>query len=155
MTTEQDLKPQFPNINPTGKGGFGDNPQNRNAGGRPKNEQRFGYWMQLFKNLTNEEFVNYTKTRSENDMFVAEIIAYERVKKSRYDLKEFNEVADRTEGKAIQRQELTGKGGESLLAPKLSPEDIAAMDKFFNTRDVPNNTINQPVRRDEGEAVPA
>ena len=44
---------------------------------------------------------------------------------------------------------------ENVIFTGKMTEDIAAMDKFFNTRDVPNNTINQPVRGDEGEAVPA
>ena len=90
------------NRNPSGKGGFGDNPQNRNPGGRPKNEQRFGYWLQFFKNLTSKEFKEYTTNRSPDDMYVAELIAFERVTNARKDLAEYKEVADRTEGRAKQ-----------------------------------------------------
>lgn len=34
--------------NPTGKGGFGDNPDNINKGGRPKNEVSITYWIKKF-----------------------------------------------------------------------------------------------------------
>lgn len=96
--------------NPTGKGGLGDNPQNINEGGRPKNQQRFGYWLQFFKNMTNEEFINYAKVRGQSQMFVAELIAYERVLNARNNLKEYKDLADRTEGRAVQSIDLTSKG---------------------------------------------
>ena len=97
------------NRNPAGKGGFKDNPENINRDGRPKNDQRFGYWLPFFKSLTSKEFVEYGKEKKQDDMFVAELIAYERVKNSRKDLGEYKDLADRTEGKAPQSLELTGK----------------------------------------------
>lgn len=96
--------------NPSGKGGLADNPENINFGGRPKNEQRFGYWLQFFKDMTNAEFIKYPKTRNEDDMYVAEVIAYERVLNSRKNLKEYKDLADRTEGRAVQSLDLTTKG---------------------------------------------
>ena len=106
--TEQDH-----NFNPTGKGGFADNPQNRNAGGRPKNQQSFMYWMCFFKDLTVEDFKNYENTHPEDKMFVAESIAYARVASSRKDLAEFKEVANRTEGMPKQSTDVTS-GGEKI-----------------------------------------
>lgn len=102
------------NRNPTGKGGFREHPELINRDGRPKNEQRFGYWLQFFKNLTINELVNYSKIKKLEDMFVAEAIAYERVVKARTDLDEYKDLANRTEGLPIRRQEITGKDGEAI-----------------------------------------
>jgi hypothetical protein len=97
--------------NPTGKGGFQEHPELINEGGRPKNEQRFGYWLQFFKNLTVAEFLEYARTRTQEEMYVAEAIAYERVAKSREDLKEYIDLANRTEGlpRFNTTIEMTGK----------------------------------------------
>ena len=83
-------------------------PEDINRTGRPKNEQRFGYWLQFFKNLTSKEFKEYALSRNEDDMYVAEIIAYERVKASRKDLGEYKDLADRTEGRALQTMKHEG-----------------------------------------------
>jgi hypothetical protein len=90
------------NLNPTGKGGFNDNPQNINAGGRPKNSQRYDYWMQFFKDMEVSKLKTYTVERTEDIMFVAEAQAYQRVVESLKDFKVWQVVADRTEGKAPQ-----------------------------------------------------
>jgi len=100
--------------NPTGKGGFGEHPENINKTGRPKNEQRFGYWLQFFKDLTNEQFYKYIEERPESQMYMAESIAYERVKKSKKNLSEYREVADRTEGRPKQTIEHEGGVIESV-----------------------------------------
>jgi len=100
--------------NPTGKGGFQDHPELINYGGRPKNEQRFGYWLQFFKNMTVREFLDYEKSRNNDDMFVAEAIAYDRVKKSRKELSEYKDLADRTEGKAVETNKIIGDSNHPL-----------------------------------------
>jgi len=93
MTTKQDKNM---NRNPTGKGGFGDHPELINAGGRPKNAESFNYWMDHFKTLPFEKFKKY---KSEHpDMSMAAFGAYARVAKMIDELKEFQEVANRTEG---------------------------------------------------------
>lgn len=110
--------------NPTGKGGLKDNPQNINYGGRPKNSQRFSYWLQFFKDMTNKEFMEYTKNRKQDDMYVAEIIAYERVRNARRDLNEYKDLADRTEGKALQNTNITGDLSLTNLLGELTGENI-------------------------------
>ena len=75
---------------------------------RKKNEQRFGYWLQFFKDLTSKEFLDYAKNKDQDEMYVAEIIAYERVKNARTDLNEYKDLADRTEGKALQTTSISG-----------------------------------------------
>lgn len=88
--------------NPDGKGGFADNPDNINPGGRPKNQESFSYWMGYFKNMPVDEFIGWPKQVSTAQRTVAADIAYARVLNSRKDLAEFKEVADRTEGRAPQ-----------------------------------------------------
>jgi len=124
----RDSKGTFlPNViqNPTGIGGFVDNPQNINFGGRKKNEQRFGYWLQFFKDLTLDEFTKYTETKKINDMYVAEAIAYERVKRARKDLNEYKDLADRTEGRALQTTNISGDLRLATLLGELTSEDIS------------------------------
>jgi len=101
-TTEQDGKKEFPNINPTGKGGFGDNPENINAGGRPKNQESFTYWLNYFKGLTVTEFKNWQVENPEDNRTVASNLAFQRIANALGNLKEFQEVADRTEGRSTQ-----------------------------------------------------
>jgi hypothetical protein len=123
----KDSKGRFlPNniANPTGKGGFKDNPENINFGGRPKNSQRFSYWLQFFKDMTSKEFNEYAKKRKVNDMYVAEIIAYERVKNSRTDLREYQDLADRTEGRPTNNTNITGDLTLVTLLEDLTGEDI-------------------------------
>ena len=109
--------------NPTGIGGFGDNPQNINRNPKLlKNEQRFSYWLPFFKDLPDDVFNNYIKTRGKGKMFMAESIAYERVKNSKGDVTEYKDLADRTEGRAVSRTEISGvDGGAVEVETKLSP----------------------------------
>jgi hypothetical protein len=102
-TTEQvEKKEKDMNLNPTGRGGFGDHPENINPGGRPKNQESFAYWFNYFKNLSVSEFLKFPKEVPDDERSVACELAYKRVQNAREDLKEFQEVADRTEGKATQ-----------------------------------------------------
>jgi hypothetical protein len=83
--------------NPTGKGGFQEHPELR-SNGRWSKENSFSYWMNYFKSLSILEFREYEKTKPEDQRTVAESLAYARVFKARSELKEFQEVANRTEG---------------------------------------------------------
>lgn len=98
-------------INPTGKGGFQERPQDR-SDGRWSKDNSFSYWMNFFKHLTVQDFKAYERTKPEDERTVAESIAYARVAKSRNNLVEFKEVADRTEGKASQSIDMTTNGKE-------------------------------------------
>ena len=98
-TTEQVNKPA---PNPTGKGGFGDNPSSINPGGRPKNVNSFAHWYRTFKDMSVKEFRAWEKDNPEEERSVVASLAYGMVAKARTDLKSFQEVADRSEGKAPQ-----------------------------------------------------
>ena len=85
------------NPNPSGKGGFGEHPENR-SDGRWDKDNSFSYWMNFFKAMSVEEFKEYERIKPEKDRTMAETLAYARVFRARIELKEFQEVANRTEG---------------------------------------------------------
>jgi len=95
LTTTQ----QVPN--PTGKGGFGDHPENRNPGGW-KPEYTYSYQCRRFMNMTVEEFKNWINITPEKERTMIEEQAYNAVLKARTKLDYLKEQNDRTEGKAPQ-----------------------------------------------------
>lgn len=103
-TTQQDTGKHIPN--PTGKGGFGDHPENRNPGGWKK-EESISYQYNLIGRMSDEELENFVpKTQFQK-------IALARVKQARderYGLPDAKELADRTEGKPSQAIDMTSKG---------------------------------------------
>lgn len=82
--------------NPTGKGGFGDHPENRSPGGWDRNNS-FSYWLNYFKSLTVKDFKKYKKEHEE-EMTMSALGAYERIDKMIEDVGQFVLVANRTEG---------------------------------------------------------
>lgn len=95
-TTQQDWNP-----NPTGKGGFGDNPQNRNPGGWDKT-QSISYQYNRMLRMTDDEWAELAMRIRNGDTFRAERIAFNRVNEADKDLNTTKEITDRTEGKAPQ-----------------------------------------------------
>lgn len=109
--------------NPTGKGGFADHPENRSDGHWDKNNS-FSYWMNFFKQLGTKQFLSWEKDNPEHTM--AASLAYAHVFKARFDLKEFEVVANRTEGMPKSSLELSG--------PDRSPitiTDMEALKKIY------------------------
>lgn len=86
--------------NPTGKGGFGDNPQNRNPGGWKK-EMVFSYQYKRFMNMSITELEEWATTPKDKRT-VVEDLAYSRVLAARKSLPDVKEITDRTEGRATQ-----------------------------------------------------
>lgn len=86
-------------LNPTGKGGFGENPQNR-SNGKWKKENSVSYQYNRMLAMTTDELKDFTPTTN------AEAIAKRRVDRAMRDddesLKETKEITDRTEGRAKQ-----------------------------------------------------
>lgn len=87
--------------NATGRGGFGDHPENRNPGGWKK-EDSIPYKQSYFLRLTALEFLNWEKEHPPEKRTMAEEIAYRAVYFCRADLGYLKEVTDRTSGKAVQ-----------------------------------------------------
>lgn len=87
------------NANPTGKGGFGDNPQNR-SNGKWKKENSVSYQYNRMLAMTTDELKDFKPTTN------AEAIAKRRLERAMRDddesLKETKEITDRTEGRAKQ-----------------------------------------------------
>lgn len=97
--------------NPLGKGGFGDNPQNR-ATGRWKPEESIPYLQNKLMRMTVDELEKWHADNSKT-MSMAALIAYNAVKAATIDLQYMKEVTDRTSGKAMQTIDHT-TGGERL-----------------------------------------
>ncbi len=95
--------------NPTGIGGFKHNPQNR-SDGRWSKDNSFSYWYNKFKAMTVTELKQWMADNPEDVRSVASDLAYRRVFNSQKDLKEFQEVADRSEGKARASMDITSAG---------------------------------------------
>ena len=98
--------------NPKGKGGFAENPNNRNPGGWSK-ETSIPYLQNKFGRMDFEEFDSYQpKTAFER-------AAYESVKKAWEELPYLKEVTDRTSGKAEQSVDHTTNGESINQRPKI------------------------------------
>jgi hypothetical protein len=132
-TTQQVHKNKINPPNPDGKGGFGDNPQNRNPGGWKK-ENTFSYQMNRFKNMTVDELRDWNKNTPNSERTVAEDLAFARVFKAQKELSEFKEVADRTEGKAVQKIEHDGgiDTGMTVLANTI--QELIKLDEPDNNQ---------------------
>jgi hypothetical protein len=101
-TSNQVNKNPDMNLNPTGKGGFGDNPQNR-SDGRWNKEGSISYNYNKLMRMTPEDFETFEPTT------YAEKIAKQRVKDAVSSLNDAKEITDRTEGKAPQFIENSGE----------------------------------------------
>jgi hypothetical protein len=113
--TENITTEQVKNVpNPTGKGGFQDHPELINAGGRPKNAESFSYWYGQFKNMSVWELNNWQDTNPEDTRTVASDLAFTRIINAKKDLREFQEVANRSEGMPKQTNELSGIDGNNI-----------------------------------------
>lgn len=106
-TTSNQVEKHIPN--PSGKGGFGDNPQNRNTSGHWDSTMSISYQYKRFLKMTPEEIEAFGKL-PKKDRTVAQDIAYSQIIKARESLNHAKEVTDRTEGKAQQSVDLTTQG---------------------------------------------
>ena len=104
--------------NPTGKGGFGDHPENRNPGGW-KPEFTFSYQYRRFLNMSKEEFDTWIENNPKRTM--VEDAAYYAVKDAKTSLGNRVEITDRTEGKAPQ---IISVDGGFFKADKLKLEVV-------------------------------
>jgi hypothetical protein len=95
-------------LNPTGKGGLQERPEDINFGGRPKNSESFAYWYRAFKDMTVKELKEWQHNNPEETRTVASDLAFTRMVNAKKDLKEYQEIADRSEGKAVQTMKHEG-----------------------------------------------
>lgn len=86
-------------LNPKGKGGFGDNPQNR-SNGKWKKENSISYQYNRLLAMTDDEYSEFKPvTRAEK---IAKLRIERALRDDDESLKETKEITDRTEGKAKQ-----------------------------------------------------
>ena len=114
-TTNQAVKKDM-NLNPTGKGGFGDNPQNQSPGGWKK-ENVFSYQYKRFMGMSTNEFKAFADVIKAGTCTMVERAAWFRVKDMHDSLSDVKEITDRTEGKAPQNIDMTSNG--ETIAPLL------------------------------------
>lgn len=98
MTSDQDNM----NRNPTGKGGFGERPEDINRSGTWNPRMTFSFQYRRFMNMTVEEFKSWKDLTADKDKTMVEELAYVAVLKARSDIRDRQEITDRTEGKAPQ-----------------------------------------------------
>ena len=111
--------------NPSGKGGFSDNPQNR-ANGRWSKDTSISYWYNYLLRLDKVEFdVFEPKT-------IAQELAFNSILEAKKDLPYLKEVTDRTEGKAYQQTDITS-GGEKIQNPSIISVEIVKNEDTSDT----------------------
>ena len=98
MTSNQDNM----NRNPTGKGGFGERPEDINRSGTWNPRMTFSFQYRRFMNMTVEEFKSWKYLTADKDKTMVEELAYAAVLKARSDIRDRQEITDRTEGKPPQ-----------------------------------------------------
>ena len=117
---EETTTKQVPN--PTGKGGFADNPQNRSDGGWDKT-MVFSYQYKRFMNMSQSDMDAF-KSIPDTDKKVVENLAYNAVLRAKESLNDVKEITDRTEGKAPQAIDVTTKGESINPFHELSADDL-------------------------------
>lgn len=96
--------------NPSGKGGFGDNPQNRSNGMWSK-DTSISYWYNKLLRMDLSDFETF------NPETMAQQLALNAVKEAKAELNYLKEVTDRTEGKAPQSTDITSNGSTISNTP--------------------------------------
>ena len=119
------VKKRIPN--PTGKGGFKDRPEAINKNGRPTNPNSVSNWIKIFFEMSIDDFNKYKKSKTEKEMTMAELMAWNRVHESLDELRDFQEVVNRVEGIPKQSVDMTS-GGRIInfgipKSPFINPKD--------------------------------
>jgi len=96
----------MPNNNPTGKGGFKDNPQNM-SGGMWSKDTSISYWYNKLIRMDLTEFEAFEPKT------MAQQLALNAVIEAKDEINYLKEVTDRTEGRASQSTDITS-GGEPI-----------------------------------------
>lgn len=94
-------------LNPDGKGGFGERPEDR-SNGRWDKTKVFSYQYRRFMEMSMDE-LNAYRALPDMERSVVEELAYNTVMRGKASLADIKEITDRTEGKAPQ---FIGIGGD-------------------------------------------
>lgn len=113
--------------NPTGKGGFRDNPQNRSKG-YWKSEDSISFQYKKFLKMSITELEAWAKDTPKDERTVAMDVAYSQIVASRGSLKHTIEITDRTEGRAKQSVDVTSDG------ERIQPNILEVIDGVYGIR---------------------
>jgi len=91
--------------NPNGIGGFKEHPENRNNGGRYQRSDSFTYWFNYFKGISVKDFNDWEYNNPESERSVVSDLAYMRMKRARGNLRDFQDIANRSEGSPTRMRE--------------------------------------------------
>lgn len=114
--------------NPSGIGGFGDNPENRNPGGWKK-EDSISYQYNKLMRLSVGEFKKWLEENPEEARTMAQELAYQALLSARKDLGYLKEITDRTEGKPLQKSEIDANVQTNALSDETLEKLNAMYDK--------------------------
>lgn len=118
--------------NPTGKGGFRDNPQNISSGSWNK-EMVFSYQYRRFMNMSLNE-LNEWRALGDMEKKVVEELAYQAVMRAKNSLPDVKEITDRTEGRAKESLDITTDGESLNKVKQLSDDELEERLKSYLTR---------------------
>lgn len=104
------------NRNPSGKGGFGDHPENINRLGGSLTQNYITYWYKVFLDMPISELLKWEKEHPDHPTAAA--LAYAGVVEARTRIKSRIEVTDRTEGKAVQKVKLDADVDINIVSNK-------------------------------------
>lgn len=125
------------NRNPEGKGGFGDNPDNRGSG-RWSKDTSISYWYNKLGRMTDEERAAFEPTTD------FQRIALKRLSQAlgtdELALKTTKEITDRTEGRPKQDIDMNVSG-----------DDVVPLIKGFVIPTLPEHFIEQDIINQAGE----
>lgn len=123
--------------NPTGKGGFGDNPQNISPGGWRK-EDSISYQYNKFMRMSVTDVHKWEIDNPEDTRTMAQEIAYRAMVRARNSLRDLQEITDRTEGKAQQIMRVEG-------SVEMGAKEVAsALQKIIEDDDTEKNKQPEP-----------
>jgi hypothetical protein len=105
MTKQNETSKPSKTPNPTGKGGFADNPQNIGSGHWSK-EDSIPYQYNFLMRMTTDELSQWARD-NQKKMTVAQAIALNRIQASLTSLPDAKEITDRTSGRAKETIEHT------------------------------------------------
>ena len=130
VATKQ-AKPKNMNRNPTGKGGFGDNPQNRSSGHWDK-EESISYWYNKLGRMTDEEYEKWQPAN--RNQRIAHQRYVEACGTGELALKATKEITDRTEGRPKQDIDMN-----------IETDDVMPLIKGFVIPTLPEHFIDDDI----------
>ena len=124
------------NANPEGKGGFGDNPENRSSGHWDK-EESISYWYNKLLRMTDEEYEKWQPANRAQRIALKRIITAEGG--DELALKTTKEITDRTEGRPKQDIDMNVSG-----------DDVVPLIKGFVIPTLPEHFIEDDIIKQAG-----